>query len=76
MAGQTASVSYKAVLDEYQLARALATGHLLAELVAHMSTLIDEVTLPIIVSAVQEAARVRGVRGVPPKCIDNSGPRP
>lgn len=66
MASQTASVSYKAPLDENQLARALATGHLPAEMVAHISTLIDEAPLPIVVSAVEEAARVRHV---PPKRI-------
>ncbi len=66
MASRTASVSYKAQLDAGQLAKALVTGNVPADLIPHMSTFIDEAPLPLVVSAVEEAAR-RG--GVPPKRI-------
>lgn len=66
MASRTASVSYRARLDADRLAQALATGELPPDLVAHVSTFIDEAPLPIVVSAVEEAARLRGV---PPKRI-------
>jgi transcriptional regulator with XRE-family HTH domain len=66
MASRTASVTYKTPLRENQLARALATGHVPAEIMAHVSTFIDEAPLPLVVSAVEEAARSHGV---PPKRI-------
>jgi hypothetical protein len=66
MASRTASVSYKVQLDAGQLAQALVTGDVPPDLVAHVSTFIDEAPLPLVVSAVEEAAR-RG--GVPPKLI-------
>lgn len=66
MASRSASVSYRTRLDADRLARALATGDLPANLVAHVSTFIDEAPLPVVVSAIEEAARIRGV---PPKRI-------
>jgi transcriptional regulator with XRE-family HTH domain len=61
MASRTVSVSYRSRLGADQLAQALATGRLPAGFVAHMSTFIDEAPLPLVVSAVEEAARLRGV---------------
>ncbi len=61
MASRTASVSYKTRLDAKALARALATGDLPSQWVPHVSTLIDEAPLPILVSAVEEAAQSQGV---------------
>lgn len=66
MASRTASVSYRRRLDAAQLARALATGDLPGDFIAHVSTFIDEAPLPLVVCAVEEAARIRGV---PPKRI-------
>jgi transcriptional regulator with XRE-family HTH domain len=66
MARRSASVSYRTQLDAGQLARALATGSVPAGLVAHISTFIDEAPLPLVVSAVEEAAHLQGV---PPKRI-------
>ena len=66
MASRTASVSYRTRLGADQLAQALATGHLPADLIAQVSTFIDEAPLPLVVSAVEEAAQIRGV---PPKRI-------
>jgi transcriptional regulator with XRE-family HTH domain len=66
MASRTASVSYKAQLDAAQLAKALVTGEVPAELLPHLATFLDEAPLPLVVSAVEEAAK----RGrVPPKRI-------
>lgn len=66
MASRTASVSYKTQLDARALAQALATGDLPAQWVPHVSMLIDEAPLPILVAAVEEAARSHGV---PPKRV-------
>lgn len=66
MASRTASVSYKLRLDPEDLAAALATGHVPADLIAHVSTFIDEAPLSLVVSAVEEAAQERGI---PPKRI-------
>ena len=66
MASRSASVSYRTQLDAGQLARALATGSVPAGLVAHISAFIDEAPLPLVVSAVEEAAYLQGV---PPKRI-------
>lgn len=66
MASRTASVSYKVPLEAGQLAKALVSGHLPASLVPHVSSLLDEAPLALVVSAVEEAA----ARGrVPPKRI-------
>lgn len=56
MASRTASVSYRTPLQAGQLAQALATGELPAAWVPHVATLLDEAPLPLLVSAVEEAA--------------------
>jgi transcriptional regulator with XRE-family HTH domain len=56
MASRTASVSYRAAMQPLQLARALASGNLPAELVPHVATLLDEAPLPVLTAAVEEAA--------------------
>lgn len=56
MASRTASVSYKAQLGAGRLAKALASGELPADLIPHVATLLDEAPLPLVVSAVAEAA--------------------
>lgn len=66
MAGRAASVGYRAQLDANQLARALLTGHVPAEMLPHVSTFIDEAPLSLVVSAVEEAAKCGGV---PPKRV-------
>ena len=66
MASRMASVSYKTQLDAGQLAKALATGEVPLGLLPHVATFLDEAPLPLVVSAVEEAAK----RGrVPPKRI-------
>jgi len=66
MASRTASVSYKEQLDAGRLAKALVTGDVPAELLPHLATFLDEAPLPLVVSAVEEAAK----RGhVPPKRV-------
>jgi transcriptional regulator with XRE-family HTH domain len=66
MASRTASVSYKTQLDAGQLAKALATGEVQPGLLPHVATFLDEAPPPLVVSAVEEAAK----RGrVPPKRI-------
>ena len=66
MASRTASVSYRTRLDAAQLAKALATGEVPPGLLPHVATFLDEAPLPLVVSAVEEAAK----RGrVPPKRI-------
>ena len=56
LAGRTASVSYRTPLTAGQLGKVLATGELPHALVPHVATLLDEVPLSLIVSAVEEAA--------------------
>jgi transcriptional regulator with XRE-family HTH domain len=53
---QTASVSYKTVLDPDILAAALVDGELPARITAHVATLLDEAPLQLIVAAVEEVA--------------------
>lgn len=53
---QTASVSYKTVLDPDILAAALVDGELPARITAHVATLLDEAPLSLIVAAVEEVA--------------------
>jgi transcriptional regulator with XRE-family HTH domain len=64
MASSTASVSYRDRLRPDQLAQALASGELPPRWLPHVATLIDEAPLPLVVSAVEEAAERSGV---PPK---------
>jgi transcriptional regulator with XRE-family HTH domain len=66
MASKSASVSYRANLTPDKLARALATGHVPQEWLPHISTFIDEAPLPLVVTAVEEAAELGDV---PPKRI-------
>jgi len=66
MASRTASVSYKSQLDAGQLSKALATGEVPPSLLPHVATFLDEAPLPLVVSAVEEAAKRSRV---PPKRI-------
>jgi transcriptional regulator with XRE-family HTH domain len=66
MASRTASVSYKSQLDAAQLSKALATGEVPPSLLPHVATFLDEAPLPLVVSAVEEAAKRSRV---PPKRI-------
>lgn len=66
MASRTASVSYRMPLGAGQLASALVTGEVPPSLLPQLATFLDESPLPLVVSAVQEAA----VRGhIPPRRI-------
>jgi len=56
LVSQTASVSYKQVLEPQALAEALVSGHLPTQLKPQVATLLDEAPLPIIVGAVEEVA--------------------
>jgi transcriptional regulator with XRE-family HTH domain len=56
-AAQTASVSYRDALPATALADALASGAMPPQYVAHISTLLDEAPLPMVVAAVEAAAR-------------------
>jgi hypothetical protein len=53
---QTASVSYNTGLDPEVLAAALVDGELPARFTPHVSTLLDEAPLSLIVAAVEEVA--------------------
>ena len=53
---QTASVSYKTVLDPAALAAALVDGQLPARITPHVATLLDEAPLSLIVAAVEDVA--------------------
>ena len=53
---QTASVSYRTVLDPDMLAAALVDGTLPERITAHVATLLDEAPLSLIVAAVEEVA--------------------
>ena len=66
LVSRTASVSYRTELRPAELADAMATGTLPSHMVAHVSTLLDEAPLPLVVCAVEEAARSRHV---PPREI-------
>lgn len=61
MASQTASVSYKTKLQSSDLSRSLAYGELPENIYPHMATLLDEAPLELIVSAVEEAAKMNHV---------------
>jgi len=56
LASQTASVSYKQVLEPQALAAALVDGELPAHLKPQVAALIDEAPLVLIVAAVEEVA--------------------
>lgn len=61
MASKTASVSYKTELKRAVLSQSLASGKLPETIYPHVATLLDEAPLEIIVSAVEEAAKVNHV---------------
>ncbi len=56
MASRTASVSYRDALSVKELSSALASGFIPKDRMAHIATLLDEVQLGVIVSAVEEAS--------------------
>ena len=56
---QSASVSYKSVLDPAALAAAMVDGALPERLTLHIATLLDEAPLSLIVAAVEEVATAR-----------------
>ena len=60
-AAQTASVSYRTAMPASALAEALVSGTLPAQYVAHVSTLLDEAPVAVVVAAVEAAARQAGV---------------
>jgi transcriptional regulator with XRE-family HTH domain len=65
-ASRTASVSYRSSIDPGQLAQALLSGEVPQQWLPHVATLLDEAPLPLVVSAVEEAAtRAR----VPPQQV-------
>jgi transcriptional regulator with XRE-family HTH domain len=57
MASQSASVSYKTVMQPKELQTALVSGIVPASLIAHIATFLDEAPLTLLVAAVQEAAQ-------------------
>ena len=63
---QTASVSYKRVLQPAELARALAQGDLPEAITPHIATLLDEAPLALVLAAVEQAARATRT---PPKTL-------
>jgi transcriptional regulator with XRE-family HTH domain len=60
-AAQSASVSYRDVMPGGALAAGLATGDLPPRYLAHISTLLDETPVPLVVAAVQAAAHLASV---------------
>jgi transcriptional regulator with XRE-family HTH domain len=61
MASKTASVSYRTKLQSSDLSRSLACGVLPEKIYPHVASLLDEAPLEIIVSAVEEAAKINHV---------------
>jgi transcriptional regulator with XRE-family HTH domain len=57
IASRAASVSYRRTLDVRSLAHALASGDIPRGLEPHLAALLDEAPLPLVVRAVEEAAR-------------------
>lgn len=66
MASKTASVSYKTKLQSSQLSHALVCGELSESIYPHVATLLDEAPIEIIVSAVEEVAKLNRIE---PKII-------
>ncbi|RAR56258.1 Xre family transcriptional regulator [Paraburkholderia unamae] len=62
----SANVSYKGHLTERALARALATGRIPEGCESQISTILDEVPVPVVVKAVEEVSRSSGT---PPRTI-------
>ena len=65
-ASLTASVSYKNTLSSIELAKSLVSGRIPKAYFPYIATLLDEAPLPLIISAVEEAAKVSKT---PPKII-------
>ena len=63
---QTASVSYRRVMQPAKLAQALAQGDLPEAIAPHIATLLDEAPLALILAAVEQAARATHT---PPKTL-------
>ena len=57
IASQSASVSYKTVMQPKELQTALVSGVVPVSLIAHIATFLDEAPLALLVVAVQEAAQ-------------------
>ena len=57
IASQSASVSYKTVMQPKELQTALVSGVVPVSLIAHIATFLDEAPLALLVAAVQEAAQ-------------------
>jgi transcriptional regulator with XRE-family HTH domain len=66
LVSQTASVSYKNKLSSSDLVSSLVSGNLSEAIFPYVATLLDEAPLPMIISAVEEAAKVSKT---PPKII-------
>ena len=60
-AGQTASVSYKNKLTAPQLAKSLVSGKIPEPIFPYIASLLDEAPLPLIVLAVEEAAKASNI---------------
>ena len=58
---QTASVSYRTVLEPQALAAALVKGELPESITPHVATLLDEAPLSLIVTAIEEVAAERNL---------------
>lgn len=61
MAAQSASVSYRSELTDKQLLTALSTGKIQQDYVPHISTLLDEAPIPIVVMALLQASQSSGI---------------
>ncbi|RQS31597.1 helix-turn-helix domain-containing protein [Burkholderia sp. Bp8992] len=57
----SANVSYKGELTELRLVDALATGHIPAGYESQFAVMLDEVPLPVVVQAAEEAAQRSGI---------------
>lgn len=60
-AGQTASVSYKNKLTASQLAKSLVSGKIPEPIFPYIASLLDEAPLPLIILAVEEAAKASNI---------------
>lgn len=61
LVSQTASVSYKNKLSSSDLVSSLVSGNLSEAIFPYVATLLDEAPLPMIISAVEEASKVKRV---------------
>lgn len=61
-AAVSANVSYKGHLTEHLLANALATGQIPQGYESQLSVILDEVPVPVVVKAVEEAAKSSGMQ--------------